>query len=150
MHFLYKTTGFVLWQLVSVAVCGGCSNPCANGVAMSRCGNSVSFEFNPPVTARNEITVTVSAGDANYTAGYPANSGTGFGIDLQVASYGGVYSMSVATLTFVTPAIVSYSVIADGSVVASATVSPSYQQVNVGGECPDYCPEAVVNVPVTQ
>ena len=147
MHFSYKSSWFALSCLVSWS----CSNPCKTGTTIDRCIQNVYFQFSPPVTARNEISVTVSAGDANYTATYPAIPDTRSDVSLQVASYGGAYSMSVATLSYMTPAIVNYSVIADGSVVATGTVSPSYRQVNKGGsECPDYCPEATVNVPVTQ
>ncbi len=148
MQFFRNTRWFILWQPISIVVCCSCSNPCGTGVAMIRCVDSVSFEFNPPVTARNEISMTVSAGDANYTATFTPSSQTGGLVNL-VVTYP-PFSMSGATL-LETPTIVSYSVIADGSVVASGTVSPSYQQVNKGsGECPEYCTQAVVDVAVTQ
>ena len=151
MRFARKSSWFVLGPLVSTMVCCSCSNPCESGVAMATCADSVNFEFNPPITARNEISMTVSAGDANYTATFTPNSKTGTSIDFQVALGDGGYSMSGATLLFVTPASVSYSIIADGSLVATGTVSPNYKQVNGrSSQCPDYCTQAVVDVAVTQ
>jgi hypothetical protein len=147
MHFPHKLDWLIRYRFVSFAVCFGCSNPCSSDGAINRCVYNVYFEFNPPIAARNQIEMTVSAGDANYTAVFTPNSHSGSEVNLQVALDSSGYSMSTATLSFVAPPNLSYSVMADGLTVATGTVSPNYGQVNKGSaECADYCTQAVVDV----
>ena len=136
-----------LFALVSVQ-CSSKSCP-----SPGYCVYTIHFDFAPAIAAHELITFTVTGGDTSYTATYSPDKQTGTSLELHAqtdASDGGGFVVASADLSFETPVLISYAVVADGKTVATGTEEPQYQHYTRGSEnCKQACTTAYLTVPVT-
>ena len=145
----------VALPFLAFVVATGCHS---TGGACDTCVDDVSFQFQPAIRASQEVDMIVAGDDANYTGVYGLTTELG---PITLSPLGNVDDAGVfrlpgdptefwiqsASLNFETPTKITYSVTADGKVVAAGSVTPQYQSF---AYCGQVCKKTQVTIPVTQ